>query len=183
MMIALEIVVAIGVLVGLAVVVLRARKLLRVREQRQSSESPRLISPPPSPYASSKGFRLINGDGSPSPRPLPNRPRLDPNRHYVFGDQPVGDGDDVVPSLARHDQEWLLHRSSHRSSIPSAGVIGIVVVLVLIVASLVIFFRHHATPSRPTTTSTTSLSIGAGTRGGVATASYRWTLTSPTTVH
>lgn len=167
-MVAIKVVVVLALLIAMAVVVLRVRKILRDRERRESNEPPRLVTPPPSPYVSSKGFRLLNGDGTPAPRPLPNRPRLDPDRQYVFGDQPVAGGDEAMPSGSRHDEEWLLHRSSHRSSLPSAGVIGVLVVIVLIIASLVIFFRHHSAPSRPTTTSTTSLSIAASGRGGFA---------------
>lgn len=143
------------VLVG-TMVALRVRKLRRdqSRELARSQER-RLMSPPPSPYTPSKGFRLLDGHEGQTVRPAPSPPRLDPQRHYVFSDGAPAPVDDLVSSISRHDQEWLLHRSSNRSSMGAFGaVVAVLVVVAFVVAAIVIATRHHS--SAPSVTSTTS---------------------------
>src|SRR5271154_7007705 len=113
-MLALKIAVGVVVVLLLVGTVLRIRKLRRdeMRELAKPVER-RLMTPPPSPYAPSKGFRLLDESGQPIARPPQERPRLDPHRHYVFSEL-SGAGDETVSSHRRHDDEWFLSRSSQR---------------------------------------------------------------------
>src|ERR1019366_989563 len=98
MALALKIAVVVVVVLVVAVAALRIRKLRRdeIRELSRPVER-RLMSPPPSPYAPSKGFRLLDGPLDSPRRPEPLRPRLETDRHYAFSEaQMPGDGD-VVP--------------------------------------------------------------------------------------
>lgn len=147
------------VLVG-TTVALRVRKLRRDQSRELArSQDRRLVSPPPSPYTPSKGFRLLDGHEGERVRAAPSPPRLDPKRHYVFSDSAPAPVDEVVPPISRHDQEWLLHRSSNRSSMGGFGaVVAVLAVLAFVAAAIVIATRHHphAPGAHSTTTSTTS---------------------------
>jgi hypothetical protein len=137
-------------------IALRVRKLRRdeMRELSRPVER-RLFSPPPSPYAPSKGFRLIDESGEPLQRPPVERPRLDPDRHYVFSET-TSSADDVMASHLRHNDDWFLSRSSHRStfSIMLRRVV-VVVLIALIIVVLVTYYVNHS-PSKGTLGSTTS---------------------------
>ncbi len=78
MALALKIVIVVVVVLVVAVAALRIRKLRRdeIRELSRPVER-RLMSPPPSPYAPSKGFRLLDGPLDATRRPEPLRPRLE----------------------------------------------------------------------------------------------------------
>lgn len=126
----------------------------------------RLVAPPPSPYAPSKGFRLLDESGEPQERAPVERPRLDPNRHYVFSES-TPSGEDLVPSRARHNDDWFLVRSSNRSTVSIVlRRVGVVVLLALVV-TVVVTYYYNQHPARPatttTTTTTTSRPSGAGT--------------------
>lgn len=158
MLLVLKILAGVVLVVLAAVVTLRVRKLRRdqARELSRTVER-RLVAPPPSPYTPSKGFRLLDGHEPGTVRPSPLRPRLDPERHYVFSESSSSPTDDVVPSISRHDQEWLLHRSSSRSSLVGVGPIALIaLVIVFVVAAVVLYARHHNAPSTTTTTTTTT---------------------------
>lgn len=160
MLLVLKVLAAVVLVVLATVVTLRVRKLRRdqARELARTVER-RLVTPPPSPYTPSKGFRLLDGEEPRTVRPSPSRPRLDPERHYVFSETSSGPPDDVVPSISRHDQEWLLHRSLSRSSLMGAGPIAVIVlVVVFIVAAVVLYERHHNASTTTTTTTTTTRS-------------------------
>jgi len=167
MTLALKIAAVVIVLLVLIVAALRFRKLRR-DESREISKplERRLVAPPPSPYAPSKGFRLIDADGAPLIRPPVERPRLDPERHYVFNDSPSAD-EEFAASRVRHNDDWFLSRSSHRStgSIVSRR-LGVIVLAVVIVAALIAYYAIHnpkATPSGSGTLTTTTLSPPAAT--------------------
>lgn len=153
--------VAIAVLVVLAavVVLLRMRKLRRdeMRELSKPNER-RLMAPPPSPYAPSKGFRLLDGDGEPLERPPVPRPRLDPERRYVFGESSAGE--EFMPTHLRHDDDWFLSRSAHRSTLATWFARLAVVALVVIVLAVIVTYyldRHHKSGAPGSTTTSTLL--------------------------
>lgn len=159
MMLALKIVVVVVVVVLLLGIVLRVRKLRRdeMRELSRPVER-RLMAPPPSPYEPSRGFRLLDESGQPVARAPLERPRLDPNRRYVFSEL-SGTGEDV-PSHLRHNDDWFLSRSSQRSTVfiilrRLAVLVGIALIAVIVGTYYV---HHHSTkkPQASTTTSTTT---------------------------
>lgn len=158
MTLALEIAAAVVVALVLGAAVLRVRKLHRdeMRELSRPVER-RLISPPPSPYAPSKGFRLIDDDGEPLHRPPVERPRLDPERHYVFSES-TSAADDVVSAQRRHNDEWFLSRSSHRSAVSIMLRRAVVALLVALIVAVVVtyYLDHRSSPPSGTTTTTTS---------------------------
>jgi len=149
------------VVVGTA---LRVRKLRRddMRELSKPVER-RLFSPPPSPYAPSKGFRLLDGAGEPVARPPVERPRLDPDRRYVFSES-SSHTDEVVTSHLRHGDDWSLSRSSHRSafSIVVRRLVIIVLIGIIIAVIVTYYVNLHSTKapkgtaSDPTTSFTTT---------------------------
>ncbi len=130
--------------VAVAIVALRWRKVRRdaLRGDLGGHEPG---SPPPSPYSSRRGFRLLETDG-PSPEPAPPpRPRLE-DHDYVFADAQLLPPADPSTLAHRHDVSWALERAGHRS--PLAGrrlrrtLIAGIIVLALVVAGTVIY-RHH----------------------------------------
>lgn len=159
----------------LTVAAIHFRKFRRVNSDNLTKDSERhLVVPPPSPYALSKGFRLVDADGEAVSRPPVERPRLD-ERPYVFGDAPVAE-EEIVAPRARHTDEWFLSRSSHRStaSILSRRV-SIAILAFLIAAALVAYYvGHHAT------TPTSASSSGATTTFGVAHSTTTTSTTGPT---
>jgi hypothetical protein len=155
----IKIVVAIVVAVLLVIVGLRARKLRRdERRERFQRIDHRLLTPPPSPYTSSKGFRLLDGAVEDTARPEPPRPRLEPSKEYVFSESQLPPLDEVALSQARHDAKWALSRSARRSRGPVSGVgIALVLALIVVVGAVGYFTqRHHATTTIPSVASTTS---------------------------
>jgi hypothetical protein len=167
MTLALKIAALVIVLLVLVVASLRFRKLRRDLSRESSIPlERRLVAPPPSPYAPSKGFRLLDAAGEPLVRPPVERPRLDPERRYVFNDSPSND-EEIASSRVRHNDDWFLSRSSHRSasSIASRRV-GVTLLVVAIVASLVAYYViHHAkvTPTSSATITTTTLATTSTT--------------------
>ena len=145
MSLAIKVVVALVIVAFVAVAVLRARKLRRdeIRELSRPVER-RLMSPPPSPYTPSKGFRLLDGPLDPDRRPEPPRPRLDSGHEYVFSETQLGTGDELRPA-SRHDERWALSRSAHHSSLPSFGFRVIVIALVVaLAAAFIYYYVHHS---------------------------------------
>lgn len=158
--------VVLGVVLLLGVA-LRVRKL-RLDETRRFSKpiERRLVTPPASPYAPSRGFRLLDETGEPVSRPPLERPRLDPERHYVFNELSAN-VDEVVSSNPRHNDDWFLSRSSHRSTIfliTRRLVVALVIILVAVVVAT-FYVDHHpsngghhatTTTTRPVSTTTTA---------------------------
>lgn len=146
-------------LLGVAATVLRIRKLRRDEAHEVSQlVDRRLMSPPPSPYEPSKGFRLLNGPLEPARRPEPPRPRLTSDRDYVFSETQMTVVDDVAPIQLRHSQKWALSRSTRQpTSLLVVRVAAIVLVIVLIVVVGYSLQRGSAkTPALTTTTTTTN---------------------------
>jgi hypothetical protein len=169
---ALEIIGIVVAVLLIAGTVLRIRKVRRdeMRELSRPLER-RLVSPPPSPYAPSKGFRLLDGSGEPVTRPPVERPRLDPGRSYVFSD--AQNSEEMAALHARHNDDWFLSRSSHRStgSLVARGV-GTVLAIAVVVAVIVTYAVEHHSPKKSATTTTTTTTRPPTT-----------TTTAPSTLH
>lgn len=156
MILALEIV---GITVAVLLVAGTALRIRKVRrdEMRELSRplDRRLVSPPPSPYAPSKGFRLLDGSGEPLARPPLERPRLDPSRPYVFSDSQIAEESSALH--ARHNDDWFLSRSSHRSTASLvARSLLVVLVIAVVVAVIVTYAVDHHSPKRSTSATTTT---------------------------
>jgi hypothetical protein len=159
---ALKVLAIIVVVIILGAVALRVRKLRR-DEMRQLSKpvDRRLMAPPPSPYAPSKGFRLLDGEGEPLLRPPLERPRLDPSRRYVFNEV-TGTSEEVVSSQLRHNDDWFLSRSSHRSTFSIVvRRLLVLVVIALVVVTLVTYYvnRSDVKKNRNHTATTTTVAV------------------------
>jgi hypothetical protein len=153
---ALEIVGIVVAVLLIAGTALRIRKLKR-DESRELSKplERRLVSPPPSPYTPSKGFRLLDGSGEPMTRPPVERPRLDPERQYVFSDSASGDESSALHT--RHNDDWFLSRSSHRSTASLvARSVAVVVVAALVVIVVVAYYVNRQPGKRASSTTTTT---------------------------
>jgi hypothetical protein len=160
MALALKIAIGVVVILVVAIAALRIRKLRRdeIRELSRPVER-RLMSPPPSPYAPSKGFRLLDGPLDPTRRPDPLRPRLETDREYVFSEsQMPGDGE-VVPTHFRHNEQWALSKSARRSASFTGLRVGIIalIVVVVIVGGIGLYIQHRHTKNVPTATTTTTI--------------------------
>lgn len=169
MILVLKIIAVICVVLLLAGIALRVRKIRRdeMRELSKPIER-RLVSPPPSPYSPSKGFRLIDESGEPLQRPAIERPHLDPDHHYVFSET-SSSAEEVVASQLRHKDDWFLSRSSNRSTLTIALRRLVVLLLIALIVAVVLtyYVNHHpsnvpkASATDPTTTlaSTTTTTV------------------------
>lgn len=161
MILGLKIAGAVVVALLLIATILRVRKLRRDGNRELSKPvDRRLVSPPPSPYEPSRGFRIIDESGETLHRPPVERPRIDPYRDYVFSDS-TPSSREVVASHARHSDEWFLSRSSNRSTVAIVLRRLAVVVLVLFVLGVLVTYyvdRHpsNSHPGGPRTTTTLS---------------------------
>jgi hypothetical protein len=159
MALALKIVIVVVVVLVVAVAALRIRKLRRdeLRELSRPVER-RLMSPPPSPYAPSKGFRLLDGPLDATRRPEPTRPRLEADRDYVFSESQMPVDGEVVPTHFRHNEQWALSKSARRPASLTGLRVGVIALVVLIVGGVGLYIQHrdskHNAP--PTTTTTTT---------------------------
>ncbi|HET8991290.1 MAG TPA: hypothetical protein VFN59_09355 [Acidimicrobiales bacterium] len=143
MTIALVAVVTVVVVVVLGALVARVR---RVRHGDATAPAGpvegRLVTPPPSPYETSRGFRLLGPGESPHPRGPTARPRLDPERSYVFSDAVAPE--EVVPTARRHDEAWFLAHSTRRSgAVRWATALLALAVAAALVAAVVAYYLHH----------------------------------------
>ncbi|HEY5265954.1 MAG TPA: hypothetical protein VIJ40_03995 [Acidimicrobiales bacterium] len=179
-------IVAILVVLLLAVgVALRVRKLRRddTRDFSRTTDR-RLVTPPPSPYTPSKGFRLLDGEGEPIQRPAVERPRLDPDRHYVFSDSGPS-AEDVVATHSRHNDTWFLSRSSHRSTLSIfLRRLAIVLFIALVIAVIATYYVNHHSPKIPkgsATYSGTSLAITAAATTSSTTTTFPSSLVATST--
>ncbi len=137
------------VLVAVVVIAVLGALVARVRRVRRGDATApsgpvegRLVAPPPSPYETSRGFRLLEPGESPHPRAPTTRPRLDPERSYIFSDAAAPE--EVVPTARRHNEAWFLAHSARRSGLVRWGAVllGVVVVAAL-VAAVVAYYVHH----------------------------------------
>ncbi len=165
MTIALEAVGGLVVALVLLGVGLRMRKVRRDSgRERAPMDDRRLVAPPPSPYEPSRGFRLIGSDGEPLERPPVQRPRLDPARHYVFSDSATH-SEDALPIHLRHNDDWFLSRSAHRSTtyivLRAVGVIAVIAIVIATVTTY--YFDHSGTPPKGATGPSTTTRVPATT--------------------
>jgi hypothetical protein len=170
MALALKVAILIVVLLVIGIAALRIRKLRRdeIRELSRPVER-RLMSPPPSPYAPSKGFRLLDGPIEPARRPEPMRPRLETDRDYVFSETQMAGADEVAPSQLRHSEEWALTKSARRSaSFTGLRVGAIALVIVALIGAVGLYLQHHD-PKKPPVTTTTSITTTTVKRSSVTT--------------
>ena len=146
MTVAIEVVVALVVAGLLAAGLLRWRKIRR--DERRLSDTGTLIGPPPSPYESAKGFRLLDGE-SPPPHHEPAPLRLESSREYVFGETSPIEEEEVLVGPHRHDVQWALDRSAHRSPLVYRRrvVIALAVAVAVIVGAFLL--AHHPWSSAP----------------------------------
>jgi hypothetical protein len=156
---ALKLIVLIAVVIVVTIAALRIRKLRRdeLRAMSRPVER-RLMSPPPSPYAPSKGFRLLDGPVEEQRRPQPVRPRLEADRDYVFSESQLPSEETIVPSYLRHNEQWALSKSARRST-STAGlrVVVIAIVVVILLGAVWLYVDHRKTPgTKPPTTTTTA---------------------------
>lgn len=158
MTLAIKIVLALLIVLVLVVVVLRIRKLRRDEHRvRPTKIDRRLLTPPPSPYSPSKGFRLLDGSDSEAPPAAPPRPRLEPDHEYVFSDTQLPPYDMRNLSDLRHDEHWALSRSARRARFSVAGMRTLVIIAVVIIAlGIAVFYFSHPGKSKGSTTSTTT---------------------------
>ena len=144
----------------LIIVALRMRKLRRDEMRAlERKTDPRLVVLPPSPYQPSKGFRLLDETETAAAPRTPVRPRLEPDRTYVFSDFHPARVEVNQLAPPRHDEEWALSRSASRSSVSLGGALLVVIVVVVVVLGIVGYYArqhiNHAPHSTTTTVTTT----------------------------
>ena len=162
----------IKVVIVALVIVLAGAAALRFRKLRQDDvrgealKPNRLVTPPPSPYVTSKGFRLVKDTTAPTSdekHATPPRPRLEPAREYVFGEAQSTPYDVEALAQQRHDERWALSRSARRATFTPSLLrklaISLLILMVLAVGSFYLF--HHPTSKANASTSTTT-TIKAG---------------------
>lgn len=156
MSLALEVVLGLLGLLVLAALVLRLRKLRRDEMRDIAARvDHRLIEPPPSPYATAKSFRLLDGPVNTTSRPEPPRPRLEPDREYVFSESQLANYQEPIIPLGRHDERWALNKSVQRSRFSSLGSrLGLLAVVIMVLAVVIFYYVDHG--RHPTTTTTTT---------------------------
>jgi hypothetical protein len=160
MSVAWEIVIALIVVLVAVSVALRLRKLRRDEIRKIAARvDRRLMVPPPSPYTPSKGFRLLDGPTNSAARPEPPRPRLEPDRDYVFSESQLPSNQESASPLGRHDERWALSKSVRGASLSSVGIRVALLAIVVVIITIVGFYyaEHGKGPSAPSTTTTTTL--------------------------
>jgi hypothetical protein len=157
MALALKIAIVVVVVLVVAVAALRIRKLRRdeIRELSRPVER-RLMSPPPSPYEPSKGFRLLDGPLDATRRPEPLRPRLEADHEYVFSESQTPGDPEVVPSHFRHNEQWALSKSARRSASFTGLRVAVIAVIIIAVVGALGFYLQHLHSKNTTTTTTTT---------------------------
>lgn len=157
----IEILAAVLVAAALVAVGLRFRKLRRDELLGRSAKiDRRLLAPPPSPYATSKGFRLLDGtanDPLPTSSSTPPRPRLEADHDYVFSDAQLPPYDVGNLARLRHDEQWALTRSARRTNLSTSVLRTLVIagLLVLVLIVVAYYLTKHNKPSNATTTTST----------------------------
>jgi len=155
MPLAAEIAIVVVVVLVVAGAALRIRKLRRdeIRELSRPVER-RLMTPPPSPYAPSKGFRLLDGPINTEQRPEPLRPRLETDRQYVFSESQMPGDPDAMPTPLRHNEEWALSKSARRPTSVIGLRVAIIAVVIVVLVGAFGFYLHRHPKNGPTTTTT-----------------------------
>lgn len=149
MTVAIAVVVALVAVSLIAVGALRWRKYRR--DERRLSSSGTLLGPPPSPYQPAKRFRLLDGE-TPTPHHEPAPLRLEASHEYVFGEAELSSPEEPASiGPHRHDVQWALNRSAHRSPFAYHRrliVVALVVVALIVGALLVARHPWSKTPSQ-----------------------------------
>ncbi|MHB1209272.1 MAG: hypothetical protein ACYC1I_06145 [Acidimicrobiales bacterium] len=163
MTLTIELIIVVVIVLIVTVGLLRYRKLRYYHLRGDAMKSTRPITPPPSPYATSKGFRLVQnvsdttGDDK---RAAPARPRLEPSREYVFGESQTPPYDVEALAQLRHDERWALSRSARRARFTPSFVrkLAVVVLLAFVLAIGAFYYFGHSNkgPNSSTTTTTTT---------------------------
>jgi hypothetical protein len=180
MSLALKIAVGVVVLLVLVAIALRVRKLRRDEMRSIATRvERRLMEPPPSPYTPSRGFRLLDGPIDASDRPAPPRPRLEPDREYVFSESQLPPSyQESVSPLGRHDERWALSKSAHRSSFTSVGPrVALVVVVIAVIAIVTTYYLQHGHLATSTTTTTTTTTLASSNKSPLSNSTVVWPTT------
>jgi hypothetical protein len=85
------------------------------------------------------------------------RPHLDPERHYVFSDS-AAHHEETLPTHLRHNDDWFLTRSAHRSTSSIVlRAVGVFLLIAIVVASVTTYYldRKPGKGASSTTTTTT----------------------------
>ena len=141
---------------GLVLVALIVAFLLRGRSSTPRTRTRGDFRPtlPPSPYKPSRGFRILDGSEVEEPHPV-QRPRLDPNKEFVFNDPTALSAEPSALPHLRHDERWALDRSMRHAPHPhsrsrrrrAAWLILIAVLIAALVAAMLMGRHppaHHA---------------------------------------
>jgi hypothetical protein len=83
------------------------------------------------------------------------RPRLEPDREYVFSDFHPARVDVNPLQPARHNEDWALSRSANRSSMSLRGIrLLVVVIVVVLLLGVIGYFARDRVDRGPSTTTT-----------------------------
>ena len=167
MTLVIKVVIVVLVIVVAGAAVLRFRKLRQDDLRGEAMKPVRLVTPPPSPYATSKGFRLVEDattSTSDEKHATPSRPRLEPAREYVFGEASSTPYDVEALAQQRHDERWALSRSARRATFTPSLLrkLAIVLLILLVLAVGSFYLFHHPTSKANASTSTSSTTTKAG---------------------
>ncbi|MEI8127291.1 MAG: hypothetical protein WCG86_05675 [Actinomycetota bacterium] len=160
-----RLVVAFLVFGGIAVAGLRWRKIRNDDIRAISRNNVSRSSPPVAPYEVSTGIRLLGANERvTTEHTAPARPRLDPDRDYVFSENTISDIEALEPARARHNAQWALERSSRRGHLePGNGRVLALVALTLIVLIVIGAMLQHDSAhvkSATTTSARTPTTVG-----------------------
>jgi hypothetical protein len=98
----------------------------------------------------------LDGSGEPVTRAPVERPRLDPGRQYVFSDSQNSEESSALHT--RHNDDWFLSRSSHRSTGSFVARSAAIILAIVIVVAIIVTYAldHHTTKNSASTTTTTT---------------------------
>ena len=150
-------------LAGIAIGTLRYRKLrrdeLRIAERRRHA-----TSLPPSPYLPSGAVHILAEGEEPTViRHEPALARLDPDHASVFTDVSGFEAPSTAPPGRRHNDQWALERSFHRSRVSAGSLRALVVVSAVLVVLIVIGAFLQGSTKHPPSTSTTTTTPATST--------------------
>lgn len=168
MQLIIQIAVVVFCLLLLAAVVLRIRKLRRDELRELDARAARPIRPPSSPYAPSRGYRVLGASEDPlESRQGPSRPRLDATHSYVFSDLSSAMSDETTLNPRRHDERWALSRAGRHGATPTQFwlrlLLGLIVLGFVLGISLQLMGHGHRNVAATSTTLKTTTTIAPPT--------------------